>query len=747
MYASNLFKQINKLINDTVKVNITSPFQATAPFLLKQAQSPDNVGNTRNVGTTPAAKLTSTGESDEQQKTATPDTELPTSFPYEEWPKLMRNYSGYGSNIPIVNDLIGTRNIYQNANDAFNNASAIRELLSYHGIGLPPYHDYVIASSLAPLNTSGRSVIEDTKRPLSHSFSDMYTNYHVNNLVDTYAINPVYGLSSKDAFINTLNQAEKDYEISKDNYFKVLKSNATSEAIKEAQAAFDKAENRYGNLLNSYYSLLNRPFWHNYIREDDVEGQPLRLFSESDLLLDKHPAAANAHNLLQQSPESIRYILAEKMVKFYKDLIDLRNNHLLAGESIDPLDYVTKVNALLHSDVFTRDMSKYDFMEVPLPENATKEERENYNRLLSESKRFLDTFPLKTDKQPPPHRYDERLIRTGVSPNDLSYHYVPAAEIFTSQIRAPFLEDAVIFPNDTMPYLTPITRPIRIPTGNAKNAPTEIQIRPQVHRELPLYIEQDTESQQRPRPVVLNEVGRIISKSLSDPTISALTQLSTLAKAGLLRKDRLYAVPIGGKPRSPLYMKVQYTEPTAGFASERVSTGPPSLQPLTTETKDGRKLPKLYASSIVTVPTEKGIVARIQEIPISKSSVMKLNEFQDKLSTMLVDANTDRILYRFSRAVGDQLRKRGLYDRNLFDDEYTLNILKDYKNNISTYKDMADFIQFISSYRNFPGGEDVKNAALAEFTRPGKILVDPSTGKMYYNTAEVPSSPTTYTGK
>jgi len=743
MYASNLFKQINKIIDDTVKINITPPFLATAPFLLKQAQSPDNVGNARNFGTTPAAKLTSAGEPNEQQETTTPNTEQPASFPYEEWPKLRYNYLGYAPNKPIDDQLVDAK-IPPNPNEAFKSPFTIRQLLSHRGTSLPPYFDYVVANSLAPLTSTGRSVIEQEKRPLSHSFSDMYTRYRVNDLVNTPAINPVYGLSSKNAFINTLNQAKDGYERAKDNYFKVLKSNATSEDIKNAQAAFDKAENYYGHLLHSYHSLLSRPFGHNYIREDDVEGKPLRIFSESDLRLDNHPAAVNARNLLQQSPE-VKYILAERLAEFYKDLIDLRNRHLLAGEPIYLDDYATKINALLHSNVFARDMHRYGFPEVPLPKNGTKEDFENFLRLFHETNKFLDTFALKTDSQPNVI-YDKRTFIPGISSNDLSSYYTPGADTYALNMFVPVGEEAVKIDSFDLDGL-PVFKPIRISTSeNVKNVPTEIQIRPQVHRELPLFTEQDTGSQRLARTFVRNKARDIIHDSLSDPTISSLSQLSLLARAGLLEKDRLYAVPISGKPRGPLYMKVQYTEPTAGYSGERVSTGPPSLQPLTTETKDGRKLPKLYASSLVLVPTEKGIVVQRQEIPISESSVKRLNEFQGKLANTLVDVNTSTIINHLSSVVQKQLRERGLYHEYLVD-QYISNILKDYKNEISTYKDMENFIQFAFDHPSFPGGPNLKNAVLAEFAPPGKIIVDPNTGKLYFNKGKVPSSSTTGTGK
>lgn len=745
MYVSNLFKQINKIINDTVKVNITPPFQATAPFLLKQAQSLDNVGNARNFGTSPVVKLASSGESNEQQKTTTPTTSEPlASFSYEEWPKLRHNYLGYDPNKPI-DDQLAEDKIPSNPNEAFKRPVTIRQLLSHYNTWLPPYHDYVVANSLAPINTAGRSIIEDAKKPLSHSFSDRYTRYQINNLGHTPAINPVYGLSSKDAFINSLSQAEADYKSAKDNYIKALESNATSEDITKARAAFDKAENYYGHLLHSYHSLLNRPFGHNYIREDDVEGNPLRIFSESDLRLDNHPAASNARNLLQQSPE-VRYILAEKMADFYKDLINLRDSHLLAGSPIYPHDYATKINALLHSNVFARDVLGYDFPEIPLPKNGNKEEFENALRLFQESNKFFDAFTLKSKNQPIDPEYELRDFPAIPSTNDISYNYPSWLRPWAISHSAPKGEE-VVKVDSYNPVGLPAFSPIRISTSEDENkAPTEIYIRPQAYRELPLFTEQDTGSQQRARTLVRNKSRDIIHDSLSSPTTSSLAQLSLLARAGLLEKNKFYAVPIGGKPNNPLYMKVQYTEPTAGFGEEKVSTGPPSLQPLTTETKDGRKLPKLYALSLVPVPTEKGIVVQRQEIPISESSVKRLNEFQDKLANTLVDANTSTIINHLSSVVQKQLRERGLYHEYLVD-QYISNILKDYKNEISTYKDMENFIQFAFDHPSFPGGPNLKNAVLAEFASPGKIIVDPNTGKLYFNKGKVPSSSTTGIGK
>jgi hypothetical protein len=744
MYASNLFKQINKIIDDTVKVNITPPFQATAPFLLKQAQSLDKVGNSRNFDISSVAKLASSGESNEQRKTATPDTELPTSFPYEEWPKLILNYSSYDPNKPINDQLAGAK-ITSNPNEAFKSPSTIRQLFSHYGTGLPPYHDYVIANSLAPINIAGRSVIEDKEKPLSHSFSDRYTRYQINNLGDTPAINPVYGLSSKDAFINSLKQAETDYKNAKDNYIKALKSNATSEYITETQKAFDKAENYYGHLLHSYHNLLNRPFGHNYIREDDAEGKPLRMFFESDLRLDNHPAASNARKLLQQSPE-VRYILAEKMADFYKDLINLRNSHFLAGSPIYPHDYATKINALLHSNVFARDIQDGDFLFPPFPTTGTDKEKEDYRTLSKETSNFLDDFTLKTEGQPINSKREFRFFRAGPATSDSSYAYTPEFIPWTQSRYLPIGEENVKV-RASNPLGLPFVEPIRLPTSeNAKNVPTELHVRPQIYRELPLSTEQNTGRQQQAGTSIFNKARDIIHDSLSSSTTSSLAQLSLLARAGLLEPNKLYAVPIGGKPRSPLYMKVQYTEPTAGYARERVSTGPPSLQPLTTETKDGRKLPKLYALSLVPVPTEKGIVVQRQEIPISESSVKRLNEFQDKLANTLVDVNTSTMINHLSSVVQKQLRERGLYHEYLVD-QYISNILKDYKNEISTYKDMENFIQFAFDHPSFPGGPNLKNAVLAEFAPPGKIVVDPNTGKLYFNTGKVPSSSTTGTGK
>jgi hypothetical protein len=194
-------------------------------------------------------------------------------------------------------------------------------------------------------------------------------------------------------------------------------------------------------------------------------------------------------------------------------------------------------------------------------------------------------------------------------------------------------------------------------------------------------------------------------------------------------------------------MKVQYTEPTAGFGEEKVSTGPPSLQPLTTETEDGSKLPNLYALSLVPVPTEKGIVVQRQEIPISESSVKRLNEFEDKLADTLVHFDiSDIIIDHLSSVVRKVLIERGLYNRDLFNN-YISSVREKYTNEISTYKDMEKFIQFAFDHPSFPGGPNVKNAVLAEFAPPGKIVVDPKTGEIYFNRGKVPSSSTTGTGK
>ena len=717
MHVVNLFRQINKVVNDTINISATSLFRTTAPFLLKQAQSPNNAAIANGFGVTSTARVTSAAGSRNQQGTAT--TRLP-NFPYNRslWDRLRSNFLGYdpSASISKADQQFADSRIPANPDKLFDSPTNIRNVFLHYGVNSPYYYDYDVATSLAPLAVSGRSVIEDPERPIAHSFSDKRTRYRITDLEPETAYNPLHGLTSKEAFVDVITQAENAYNRAKNNYMNIIKKqNVTKNEIERAEMYLQKAQNYYGSLLHSYQSLLSRPYGHNYTLERDYRGRPLRIFGESGIFPNNYPAASYAFNLLQTSPD-VKHYLSNKLAQFYNDSLGLYNDYFAAGYPVPVGSYASTIYALSNSNFYPRNIQNGDFLIPPEPTKGTKEERENDRRFIEEMNKYRDIFTLKSDKQP-------------VNPNSelLYFPMQPATSDilqFLSPPDAPAVratsplhegEEAVaVAPNGYRFFGMPDTQPARFPTPeNVKGFPTEIQIAPQIYRELPPIKGQGTENQY--------QAGDMIRNTLKQSLTQELTKLSLLASAGLLRENEYYAIPLNGNSNSPLYMKAQYVVPVKpeGAINDDVNKRPaPHLKPEVTTTIDGKVMPQVYAFTHTFKPTEKGIDTASEEKPLDEKQVAKL-------SAGLVEANTANVLDHFLRVIGSQLKDGSIIPK------YRNYLFERYKNtNLNTPESIANFLQNELYGGKDPVDDDLRKNIIGNFSA---VIVDPRTGKHYLN--------------
>jgi hypothetical protein len=712
MRIVNLFRQINKVVNDTTNIGATSLFRTTAPFLLKQAQSPNNAAIANGSGATPTARVTPVAGSRNQQGMAT--ARLPTYYPNDRglWNRLSSKFLGY---TPTEDDQFANSRIPANPDKLFDSPTNIRNAFLHIGVNSPYYYDYDVATSLSPLTPDGRPVTEDPKRPIAHSFSDKRTRYRITDLEPETAYNPLHGLTSKEAFVDVITQAENAYNRAKNNYMNIIKKqNVTDKDIKRAEMYLQKAQNYYGSLLHSYQSLLSRPYGHNYTLERDYRGRPLRIFGESGIFPNNYPAASHAFNLLQTSPE-VKYYLSNKLAQFYNDSLGLYNDYFAAGYPVPVGSYASTIYALANSNFYPLNIQNGDFLIPPEPTKGTEKERENYRRFLEEMNKYRDTFTLKSDKQPVNPKGELLRIPGRPATSDISSLYTLDAPVGYAITPLHEGEEAVaVAPNGYTYFGLPDTVPARFPTPeNVKGFPTEIQIAPQIYRELPPIKGQGTENQY--------QAGDMIRNTLKQSLTQELTKLSLLASAGLLRENEYYAIPLNGNSNSPLYMKAQYVVPVKpeGAINDDVNKRPaPHLKPEVTTTIDGKVMPQVYAFTHTFKPTEKGIDTASEEKPLDEKQVAKL-------SAGLVEANTANVLDHFLRVIGSQLKDGSIIPK------YRNYLFERYKNtNLNTPESIANFLQNELYGGKDPVDDDLRKNIIGNFSA---VIVDPRTGKHYLN--------------
>lgn len=720
MRIVNLFRQINKIVNDTTKIDATSLFRTTAPFLLKQAQSPNNAAIARGSEATPTSRVTSAAGSRNQQGTAT--TRLPTYFPSDRilWNQLRSKILGYDPNasIPEADQQFADSRIPADPDKIFDNPTNIRNILLHFGVNSPHYMDYDVVTSLAPLAPTGRSSIEDSERPLSHSFSDKRTRYRITDLEPETAYNPLYGLTNRKAFVDVITQAENAYDRAKKNYMDIItRQNATDTDIERAKSYLERAQNYYGSLLHSYHSLLSRPYGHNYHLERDYRGRPVRFYGESGVLPNNYPAASYAFNLLQTSPE-VKHYLSDKLANFYNDSLNLYNDYFAAGYNVPVGSYTSTIYALSNSNFYPRNIQNGDFLVPPEPTTGTDKERENYRKFIEEMNKYRDTFTLKSDKQPLNPNSERIYFPMNPATSDILNFLAPvdAPAMYATMPLHEGEEAVAVAPNGYRFFGMPDTQAVRFPTpGKVKGFPTEIQIAPQIYRELPPTKGQGTESQY--------QAGDMIRNTLKQSLTQELAKLSLLARAGLLEENKYYAIPLNGNSNSPFYMKAQYVVPVKSedAIDDDVNNRPaPHLKPVVTDTGNGKVTPQIYAFSHTFKPTETGIDIGHEEKPLDEQQVAKL-------SAGLVEANTEQVLNHFLSAVDKQLENEP--ERNKIISDFRNYLFNTYKDkNLNTPESIANFLHTELYGGKDPVEKELREKILGNFST---VIVDPRTGKYY----------------
>jgi hypothetical protein len=478
----------------------------------------------------------------------------------------------------------------------------------------------------------------------------------------------------------------------------------------------EKATNYYGSLLHSYHSLLSKPYGHNYHIERDYTGRPVRFYSESGVLPNNYPAASYAFNLLQTSPE-VKHYLSGKLAKFYNDSLNLYNDYFAAGGNVPVGSYASTIYALSNSNFYPRNIQNGDFLIPPEPPKGTEEELENYRRFIEETNKYLDTFTLKSDKQPVNPSGKPLYFPEYIATSDISKLYTSDAPVGSSTVYLPAGEEALaVAPNGYRFFGMPNTQAVRFPTPEkVKGFPTEIQIAPQVYRELPPIKGQGTESQY--------QAGDMIRNALKQSLTQELAKLSLLARAGLLEENEYYAVPLSGNSNSPFYMKAQYVVPVKpeGAIDDGVNNRPaPHLKPVVTDTGNGKVAPQIYAFSHTFKPTETGVDVVNEEKPLDEQQVAKL-------SAGLVEANTEQVLNHFLNAVDKQLENEP--KRNELISDYRNYLFNTYKGkNLNTPESIANFLHTELYGGKDPVDKELREKILGNFST---VIVDPRTGKYY----------------
>jgi hypothetical protein len=717
MYSSDLFRQINKVIDNTVKVNIIRPFQSTAPFLLKQAQSPNNAVG-RNVPEAPSKGIPYY----RQVVHPVGHNELPSfRFNYrfrdnngnqvaeKPWSQLER--------LSVAASTIPPRTPEQDISDP----NRLRLILSHTGSSPTHFLSDKVVGTMSSPDTTGRPSLENSKDPLPKQLvPGKRTGFKIIESAEDYALDPKYGFSGPKEFNEVLTQAEKYHQQALDNLLTARESGAPEDEIKKLQAELTKAETYLGSLYNLYHNFLNKPLYHNFHKRKDSYDYPVYEYYTSDLKDVFADAARNAFWLrIGDYGTQAKNLLADREANFYRTLFTSRKDSLLKGHAIPVNDINSLAYSLVNSNIFSQDETPTQGSKLPFDFELRPEDQ------LSGSK-FGRRFFLEEANENGISGYLPQGARQGFLP---MYAPIDTNVYGVDPNQVPLLPSNF---NEVPAFVTGFSVPRHV-----TNPPSTINIRPQVHRELPPV--EGTENQNRAR--------NVIRDTLKDPTISRLTELSVLARAGYLEPNSVHAVPFSANPNNPFYMKVQYIEPTRHHMGETLSTGPSYLQPVTAQTEKGNITPVLYVLSTTFVPTRNGIRVRLQEIPTEAVDDNTIKQIQDNPATNLKQVDKDTITNHFLSVVQEQLMRHGQYDRDNVS-KYANYILSKYSDkNISSAEDIASFIRYVLSVPTFPGDENVKNAVLANFALPGKIVVNPNTGKLYFNTGDVAPASATNTSK
>jgi hypothetical protein len=519
------------------------------------------------------------------------------------------------------------------------------------------------------------------------------------------ALNPMYGLTGKQPFTETVTNAEEAYKDAINNFIALSNRKGVSqEALDNAYGMVQQAERYYGALLNSYYNLLNRDYYHSFYSRRDVNGNPVYMFFNPDDEARLNEAAYRAAWLrMLDSDYSIRRFLSSKLAEFYKNKLALHSSALKRGNPVPATTYASLVKSLIDSNFFLQDDDNPKSLKYELKLKSKDQPVSSELKTV----RFLE--------QPPAGSISSWIPFLGSRFHD---------------VKVPEGESASVVNQDNMPWFLwprPISwftskqhlAPARFtPPTYIQNPPDTITIRPQIFKELASGQNEGD----------LRDSRDIISEALGRPATDALAKLSILAAADKLTPNSSYALPLSRHTRDPVYMKVQYTVPTQNYYGETVRTGPPYLQVVADTEQDGSKRPKYYMLSHTFVPSNNGMYIVKQEIPVEAGALNDKTHLQEPSPVNMVN--------HLMNVIKQQLIETNQYD------ESQKSRLQQYRDNLLQYSEAFEKINTPEAVKSFINAaisglgfldNETKARVFNKFVEPGTFVVDPSSGRYYLN--------------